>query len=93
MAVKTAKRIIIDYGNNLELAYSLSHLRRYYTGMSNAEIVKVALAELFQSKVKNMDIVDLSEEQEASLAKAMKDPGGFVSLDSEDDIKKFIKSL
>ena len=93
MAVKTAKRIIIDYGNNLELAYSLSNLRRYYTGMSNSEIVKVALAELFQSKIKNMDVVDLTEEQEASLAQAMKDPGGFVSLDSENDIKKFIKSL
>jgi hypothetical protein len=91
MAVKTAKRVIIDYGSNKELANGLEYLQKYYIGMNKAEIFKIALAELFQKKVRQMKIVDLTREEEKGLAEAVTNSEGFVEIPENLSFSDFLE--
>jgi hypothetical protein len=89
------KRIILDYKNNPDLEEVILRLESLYPGMSKAEIVKLALVELFKHNdghQKNIQIVQLTDEEEMSLEKAYASGWGEV-LETPEDITNFLNKL
>jgi hypothetical protein len=68
--IKT-KRVIIDYTQNTDLKNKLAILEKYYSGLSKAEIVKLAIVELFREKIEPK-VINLTDSEEKSLELAMK---------------------
>lgn len=84
-----SKRIIIDYSQNLDLDFVLSQLQSYYSGLSKAEITKLAIIELFRVKT-TAHIPYLSDVEEESLKKAMVNKGGFVKVPNNSSFSQFV---
>lgn len=75
-----------------ELEEVLAFLRNKYVLLSEAEIIKVALAEKYSKEVR-FPLVD--EETEKLIAKGMEDykKGRYVELRTDEDIEKHFDSL
>ena len=76
-----------------ELEEVLAFLRNKYRILSEAEIIKVALAEKYKKEMGELPLVD--EEVEKLIAKGLEDikKGRYVKLDTEEDIDKYLDSL
>ena len=76
-----------------ELEEVLAFLRSKYRVLSEAEIIKVALAEKYKKEIGDVPLVD--EETERMIAKGMKDykNGRYTVLRSDKDIDKHFDSL
>ena len=76
-----------------ELEEVLTFLRSKYRVLSEAEIIKVALAEKYKKEMGELPLVD--EEVEKLIAKGLEDikKGRYVKLDTEKDIDKYLASL
>ncbi len=76
-----------------ELEAVLSFLRSKYRVLSEAEIIKVALAEKYKKEVRDLPLVD--EETEKMIAKGLEDykNGRFTELNTDEDIEKYFDSL
>lgn len=75
-----------------ELEEVLSHLRRKYRLLSEAEIIKVALAEKYSKEV-NIPLVD--EEEEKLIAQGMEDfkNGRYTVVKTDQELKAYLKKL
>ena len=76
-----------------ELEEVLAFLRSKYRVLSEAEIIKVALAEKYKKEIGDVPLVD--EETERMIAKGMEDykNGRYTVLRSDKDIDKHFDSL
>lgn len=77
-----------------ELEAVLAFLRRKYRVLSEAEIIKVALAEKYKKEIKE-DIPMVDEETEKLIAQGLEDykNGRYTVLRSDEDIDKHFDSL
>lgn len=75
-----------------ELAEVLAFLRRKYRLLSEAEIIKVALAEKYAKEIK-IPLVD--EETEKLIAQGMEDfkNGRFSEIKTDKELEDYLKSL
>ena len=76
-----------------ELEEVLAFLRSKYRVLSEAEIIKVALAQMYKKEMGELPLVD--EEVEKLIAKGLEDikKGRYVKLGTEEDIDKYLDSL
>ncbi|MCL4353569.1 hypothetical protein M1615_03855 [Patescibacteria group bacterium] len=76
-----------------EIEEVLAFLRSRYRVLSEAEIIKVALAEQYKKEISELPLVD--EETEKMIAKGMNDykKGRYTVLSSDEDIDKHLDSL
>ncbi len=76
-----------------ELEEVLAFLRRKYRILSEAEIIKVALAEKYKKEMGDLPLVD--EETEKLIAQGMEDykNGRYTELGSDEAIDKHLDSL
>jgi hypothetical protein len=90
---KSTKRIVIDYTQNSELESKINLLESRYSGLTRAEIAKLAVVELFQKeRFFDMPVDHLTEAQEQELAQSIAS-GVAITLTSKQDIKNFVNSL
>ncbi len=75
-----------------ELKEVLDFLRRKYRLLSEAEIIKVALAEKYS---KETDIPMVDEETEELIAKGLEDykAGRYTDIRTDEELDKYLKSL
>ena len=83
----------IRLNKTLELEEVLAFLRSKYRILSEAEIIKVALAEKYKKEMGELPLVD--EEVEKLIAKGLEDikKGRYVKLGTEEDIDRYLDSL
>ena len=76
-----------------EIEKVLAFLQSRYQVLSEAEIIKVALAEKFKKEIGELEMVD--EETEKLIGKALEEykKGKFTELKTDADIDKYLKSL
>lgn len=76
-----------------ELAEVLAFLRSKYRVLSEAEIIKVALAEKYKKEIEELPMVD--EETEKLIAKGLEDykKGRYTVLRTDEDIEKHFDNL
>lgn len=76
-----------------ELEEVLTFLRNKYRVLSEAEIIKVALAEKYSKERDDIEYVD--EETEEMIGKALEDfkAGRYVTLRTDEEIDKYFDSL
>lgn len=76
-----------------ELEEALAFLRSKYLLLSEAEILKVALAQMYRKEVEDIPLVD--EETEKLIGKALEDykKGHYTELRTDEDIEKHFDSL
>ena len=76
-----------------ELEEVLAFLRSKYRVLSEAEIIKVALAQMYKKEMGELPLVD--EEVEKLIAKGLEDikKGRYVKLGTEEDIDRYLDSL
>lgn len=76
-----------------ELEEVLAFLRRKYRVLSEAEIIKVALAEKYNKEMEDIPMVD--EETEKMIAKGLEEykKGQYTVLATDEDIDKYFDSL
>ena len=76
-----------------ELVEVLAYLRSKYRILSEAEIIKVALAEKYKREMGDLPLVD--EDTEKLIAKGMEDykNGHYTQLRTDEDIDKHFDSL
>jgi hypothetical protein len=90
MTTKTitkTKRVIIDYSQNNLLEDRINSLSRYYSGMSNAEIVKLAIIN-FHNQM--LPVRQLTDEEEESLALSMSDKSPMIKMPKGANAAEFI---
>ncbi len=81
------KRVIIDYSQNNLLEERINSLSRYYSGMSNAEIVKLAIIS-FHNQM--LPIRQLSDEEEESLALSIADKSPTIKIPKGQKFSEFL---
>ena len=76
-----------------ELEHVLAYLRSKYRILSEAEIIKVALAEKYNKEMEDIPMVD--EETEKLIGKGLEDykNGRYTVLRTDEDIEKYFDSL
>ena len=76
-----------------ELDEVLTYLRNKYRVLSEAEIIKVALAEKYKKEFEEIPLVD--EHTEALIAKGMQDlkSGKFTDISTEEELDTYLKNL
>jgi hypothetical protein len=76
-----------------ELEEVLTFLRSKYRVLSEAEIIKVALAEKYKKEIEELPMVD--EETEKLIAKSLADykKGRYIEIKTDEDLNNYIKSL
>ena len=76
-----------------ELEAVLSFLRSKYRVLSEAEIIKVALAEKYNKEMEDLPLVD--EETEKMIAKGLEEykKGNYTELRTDEEIEKYFDSL
>lgn len=76
-----------------ELEHVLAYLRSKYRVLSEAEIIKVALAEKYNKEMEDIPMVD--EETEKLIGKGLEDykNGRYTVLRTDKDIEKYFDSL
>jgi len=76
-----------------ELEEVLAYLRSRYRVLSEAEIIKVALAEKYKKEMGDLPLVD--EDTEKLIAQATEDvkQGKYAKLKTEQDLEVYLKSL
>ncbi len=83
----------IRLNKTAELAEVLDYLRSKYRVLSEAEIIKVALAEKYKKEMEEIPLVD--EETEKLIAKGMEDfeNGRFTTIRTDKELTKYLKGL
>jgi hypothetical protein len=76
-----------------ELKEVLAFLQSKYRVLSEAEIIKVALAEKYKKEMGDVPLVD--EETESLIAKGLEDykNGRFTAVESDKELNTYLKSL
>ncbi len=76
-----------------ELAEVLAFLRSKYRVLSEAEIIKVALAEKYKKEIEDIPLVD--EETEKVIAKGLEDykNGRYTAIKTDEELDRYLASL
>lgn len=76
-----------------ELEEVLAYLRSKYRVLSEAEIIKVALAEKYKKEMGDLPLVD--EETEKLIAQGTEDikKGQYTKIKTDEDLEAYLKSL
>ncbi len=76
-----------------EIEQVLAFLRSKYRVLSEAEIIKVALAEIYKKEMRDAPLVD--EETEKLIAKGMEDykNGRYTTVKTDEELDAYLKSL
>lgn len=76
-----------------ELEEVLTYLKNKYRVLTEAEILKVALAEKYNKELRDFQFVD--DETEKMIAKGLKDykKGNFTEIKTDEELDEYLKNL